>query len=198
MTKNELRNYIKTELQNHSENFPQWSEQICRTILQSNWYNTSDTIFTYLALKDEVDLTLLIKNALNDGKTVYIPKVIPNTSTMVFNKYTAEAKTEEGYCGIQEPVIPDPEHNNNCIKNTSSIEGNILFLVPGRAFTQTGARLGRGKGFYDIFLSEFLKDKKNRVHCAGVCFPPQLVESLPVDEHDLFMDSVFTLPGNRN
>ena len=40
------------------------------------------------------------------------------------------------------------------LKEEFPSQEHILVLVPGRAFTKDGRRLGRGKGFYDIYLSK--------------------------------------------
>ena len=49
--------------------------------------------------------------------------------------------------------------------------------MPGVAFTAAGMRLGRGKGFYDKYLSQ----QGFRAFKAGVCYPHQVVEELPAD-----------------
>ena len=59
-----------------------------------------------------------------------------------------------------------------------------LAVVPGMAFDRKGNRLGRGKGFYDRLLP-LLKAPK-----AGICFPFQLVEAVPVEPFDTPMDYV--------
>lgn len=63
-----------------------------------------------------------------------------------------------------------------------------VVVVPGLAFTQRGERLGQGGGWYDRFLPGV------RADCTtiGVCFGPQLVESLPVEGHDVRLDHVIT------
>lgn len=55
-----------------------------------------------------------------------------------------------------------------------------LLLVPGLAFSPTGARLGRGGGFYDRLLAL----PALRAHRVGVCFAEQLFEELPLEAHD--------------
>nr|MCR4899844.1 hypothetical protein [Treponema sp.] len=98
-------------------------------------------------------------------------------------------QTESGTLGISEPdenlLVPV---NLNKLKNKKT-----LILVPGRAFTLSGDRLGRGKGFYDRFLSE-LKDKKN-ITLAGVCFDFQIKKSLPVNDRDVKVDIIFQDPS---
>lgn len=61
-----------------------------------------------------------------------------------------------------------------------------LVVVPGVAFTREGARLGRGRGYYDRYLSR----PGLRAFCIGVCFAHQLVDTLPVEPHDRTMDAV--------
>ncbi len=61
-----------------------------------------------------------------------------------------------------------------------------VVLVPGLAFTVGGERLGQGGGWYDRFLPEVRPDCTK----IGVCFAPQVVESLPVEPHDVRLDHV--------
>ena len=61
-----------------------------------------------------------------------------------------------------------------------------LILIPGLAFTELGERLGRGKGFYDKYLSHFRGIK------IGVCFSEQVVEMLPTEKHDVTLDYIVT------
>lgn len=59
-------------------------------------------------------------------------------------------------------------------------------VVPGVAFTKDGARMGRGKGFYDKYLSK----NEFRALKIGVCFKEQVLDGLPVEPHDVKMDVV--------
>ena len=66
-------------------------------------------------------------------------------------------------------------------------------VVPGLAFTAQGHRLGQGGGFYDRFLPTVRDD------CAtiGVCFEPQLLQTLPNEEHDRRVQMVITDHGQH-
>lgn len=59
-------------------------------------------------------------------------------------------------------------------------------VVPGVAFTKDGARMGRGKGYYDKYLSQ----KDFRGVKIGVCYAEQILDELPVEPHDVRMDCV--------
>ena len=63
-----------------------------------------------------------------------------------------------------------------------------LVLVPGIAFTRDGARMGRGFGFFDRFLAH----RAGPAIKIGVAFRFQIVESLPLEPHDVKLDLVVT------
>ena len=61
-------------------------------------------------------------------------------------------------------------------------------VVPGLAFTTDGHRLGRGRGHYDRFLAG-VGPACLRV---GVAFSEQVVDHVPVADHDVRLDAVVT------
>lgn len=62
----------------------------------------------------------------------------------------------------------------------------VGILIPGVAFDEEGHRMGRGRGFYDRFLSKFNGKK------IGVCFDIQVFPEVPRDPHDIRMDVIIT------
>lgn len=65
-----------------------------------------------------------------------------------------------------------------------------LILVPGLAFEPSGARLGRGKGFYDRWLAA-----NSSVPALGICFKCQILETLPCEAHDARVNAILTEEG---
>lgn len=65
-----------------------------------------------------------------------------------------------------------------------------VILVPGLAFTHSGHRLGRGGGYFDRWLAS-----RRGIPTVGICFSCQLVDSLPVEPHDLRVDAIVTEAG---
>ena len=193
ITKQDLRQKIKIELSQNKEHFEKWSNEICKNIFASDFYKNADFIFAYMALPDEVNLSLLINDALSKNKKVFIPKVVPNSNKMIFFDYS-KCSLENGSFGILEPQTESSEAFSIEPFSISDFDNanSVLFLVPGRAFDKTGGRLGRGKGFYDVYLSEFLKTHKKSVLVAGVCFPIQIGKQVPTTEHDIKMNTLFT------
>ena len=63
-----------------------------------------------------------------------------------------------------------------------------LIVVPGLAFSRDGHRPGRGGGFFDRLLAR----PAAGAYKLGVCFDFQLLESIPIEPHDIVMDTVVT------
>lgn len=61
-----------------------------------------------------------------------------------------------------------------------------VLLIPGRAFSLKGDRLGRGKAYYDKYLRNYKGIK------IGLCFEMQLFAEIPVGNHDCPVDYVVT------
>ncbi len=72
-----------------------------------------------------------------------------------------------------------------------SVDTLECLLVPGLAFTACGQRLGRGGGYYDRALSARHRESS----AIGICFTFQVRESLPVEPHDLPVDTVLHSAG---
>jgi 5-formyltetrahydrofolate cyclo-ligase len=74
-----------------------------------------------------------------------------------------------------------------------------IAIVPGRAFTRDGLRMGRGNGGYDRWISE-QSIRAPGMKSVGICFNCQLVDTLPTEAHDKPVDSVITaqFSGERN
>ena len=69
--------------------------------------------------------------------------------------------------------------------NAEKVTPSVL-VIPGLAFSKKGERLGRGKGFYDLYLKNFIGVR------VGVCFKEQLLEYIPVNGEDQYVDYIVT------
>lgn len=188
MDKPEIRKQIGRILKEHKECFASESERICKNIIESVEYKNASTILAYMALPDEVDLYSVIQQALKDCKTVFLPHVYPDTNRMDFFQFTDTTSVVEGAFGIKEPLFTND--TPRFLPDTSdSPAAETLVLVPGRAFTKEGHRLGRGKGFYDLYLEPYKNAPK--IKKAGICFPLQVLPELPTAPYDIKMDLLF-------
>lgn len=85
----------------------------------------------------------------------------------------------------KEVLIPDQRPTAPIIPAEVLAEVDLA-IIPGRAFTRFGHRMGRGGGWYDRILPH--------VKCQkwGVAFNCQMVRMVPCDEWDVKMNKVVT------
>ena len=193
MTKNELRKYIKAKLAENKQVFTDEAASICNKILVENWFKEASVVLAYMPLPDEVDVLPVINAAMTEGKKVAIPRVeVQNQMHFYYldDEVELNAQVESGYCGINEPKTSGKKF---CSGDDFD---SVLVLVPGREFTEKGERLGRGKGFFDVFLKQLMAEcdaAGKKVYTTGVCFFCQVVDSVPTEQNDVFVDKVITL-----
>lgn len=172
MTKKELRQQIRRQKQLHAGDD---SATILEKLKQLPLLFSARTILLYCALPDEVQTESLMNELAAQGKTVLLPKVIDD-STMELRRYTGKKDLSPGAFSIMEP-------SGERFTDYAAID---IAIIPGMAFDSRGHRLGRGKGYYDRFLS-LLTSKTIKI---GLCFPWQLVDDVPTDKNDISMDCV--------
>ncbi len=143
------------------------STQIVNKIRSLDEYRRSTHVLIYSALSDEVNL----KSLLEDEKTFLFPYIEGRSM------YFALPPLAKGKYGILEPVE----------KKEYKYE-KALLIAPGVAFSKNNERLGRGKGFYDLYI----RKNRKRITAIGVCFSIQLYDALPSDAWDEKMDAVIT------
>ena len=136
------------------------------------WIN-AHRVLIYSSLWDEVDTSWLLRQYIQE-KSVILPTVVGDS--LELHEYVSQNTTVVGAYGITESTGP-------IVTDYDSID---LAIIPGRAFTPDGCRLGRGKGYYDRLLP--------LLHCPtiGICFSFQILENIPIDTHDIKVDKVIS------
>lgn len=132
----------------------------------------------FAPLPDEPDVRPLWREALDRGKTLVLPRWDPNTGMYV--AATIQDPLRDlipGRYGVREPRPALPMLPWDRVD---------WLAVPGVAFDRRGGRLGRGAGHYDRILGA------TPAFRCGVAFACQLVETVPMAEHDLRVDAVVT------
>ncbi len=157
----------------------QRSAAACRLLCEQEEYRRAEILMTFLSTPHEVDTRQLVLQSWDDLKRVLAPRVSWDQRRMLPIEITSLASgVEQGYMGIREPVegMPVP---------LSEID---LVIVPGLGFDSAGNRLGRGRGFYDRFLSH---PDFHGVSCA-LALEDQFVDSIPVGPLDVRVDMLVT------
>ena len=185
-----LRKKIRQLLNQQNDEFlRKASPEILDNLLKLPAWAEADIILAYLPMKDEVNTIPFIEAALASGKKAAVPRIDGDDIIFHFIDSLSPASFEKHEYGMPEPPASSP------VFDTASInEKNVLILVPGLAFDQSCRRLGRGKSFYDRFLSAcmHLSAGSQRFIKAGISFHLQIADAVPVEEHDVILDYVIT------
>ncbi len=165
---------IRNEIRDKNEK----SNLICEKILNNEIYKKSNVIAVYRNLPSETDTTKLIEEALKQGKTVALPRVV-ESNVIKFYKIENLENLEISDLGIEEPPISE-----EMFIPKESID---LIIVPAVSFDLEKNRLGFGKGCYDYYLEE------NSFYKIGICFDEQISDiNFNNDRFDIRMDLVIT------
>ncbi len=175
MTKDELRTHMIQLLKTAKS--PS-AEEVEEKISGLEVYKNADIVVAYCPLKSEVDVTRLVDKAIADGKLVLFPDEMPGA----FRQVKADWKAHLIRLKNKTYTV-----DTNKIIDIMKDNATVVVLVPGLAFTEDGARLGRGAGYYDQFLRETSGD---RVTAIGLCRRIQLLGVLPLQPHDQKVDMV--------
>jgi len=149
------------------------SARILESIKSLKLFKKAGVVSCYVDTKQEVETRALIEWIWSVGKRVVVPFLDGNEMKMSEIKSLSELEPKN--------LFHEPKEK---IEFKEKID---VFIVPGMAFDESGARIGYGKGFYDKFL-------QNRKDCVllGLAFDCQIVEGIPREEHDISMDFVVT------
>lgn len=139
-------------------------------------FKTAGVVALYSPILNEVFTEEIFHEALRQGKIVAYPRVCGERLDFVTVRSPNELAP--GTFGVLEPT------------GTELIRSEVLdlVLVPGVAFDRDGNRLGYGKGFYDRVLCGTGRPALT----IGLCFEMQLVDSLPIEDHDENLDLLIT------
>lgn len=147
------------------------SVQLWAKVAEVDEYRRAVTVMAFVGFNGEPDSDPLFARLSVEGKRLLLPRVEPSgivaadgDSPLVASKF-----------GVQEPTGP--------AVGLGEID---LVIVPGLAFTVAGDRLGYGQGYYDRFLPTV------PAASIGVCFTDQLVDEMPVTDHDVRVGAVIS------
>lgn len=140
----------------------------------------AEKILFYASFKSEVDTMSIIKDSLDKGKKVIVPKVNKEKHELGLYELKDIKELTSGFMGIPEPsIVEEKSVNLNDIQ---------LVIIPGTAFDYNGNRLGYGTGYYDMMLAQF----KKRIPLVAIAYEEQLVDSIPSESHDVKVDIIIT------
>ncbi len=159
------------------------SNRICALLTAHPVITDADHLFVYVDFRSEVETMDLIRDLIAAGKTISVPVTLLQKSRLQAVRLTnPDTQLMPGCYGIPEPT---PDQITKATVDPATID---TVLIPGSVFDTGGGRLGYGGGYYDRFLTE----SAPRAARVGVTFELQLVDQVPMEPHDQYMDVLVT------
>jgi 5-formyltetrahydrofolate cyclo-ligase len=177
LTKQAIRSKILLRLKiQKEEDRNRKSRLIRQKLFRTLVFKKAKVVMFFISFGGEVDTKEMIKKAIVLGKRVAVP-VCSRKRLMRPSILQEKAKLVRGLYEIYEPAI----------KKFVKLEDLDLVIVPGIAFDKKGSRLGRGKGYYDIFLHKL---KPYKTAAIGLAFDFQILPTIPTTCEDREVDKV--------
>ncbi|KAL4957205.1 hypothetical protein BDW69DRAFT_156885 [Aspergillus filifer] len=223
--KKDLRKRMREVLQRiPADSITNQSKNVTSRLLSLPEYQQAKRIGVYLSMPSgELSTSLIVEDALKSQKEVFVPYIhsietaFEQKKTSVMDMLVLESMEE--FVALQRdkwgiPSLSEAQalSKRNCFggiglsdaaglpKDANATAGLDLIVMPGMAFDPGFRRLGHGKGYYDSFLTRYLrweaesgtKTKKMPLLVAlslaeQTLSPP---EEVPVTNHDWLVDIV--------
>ncbi|MDR2047309.1 MAG: 5-formyltetrahydrofolate cyclo-ligase [Clostridiales bacterium] len=139
-------------------------------------------IMIYNSAGHEPETEKLRGYLLKEGKNVYLP-VLDSDGGMTAVKISANTEYAKNVYGIDEPRKGDGSADGVPAGELDAV------IVPLVAFDKNKNRLGRGKGYYDKFLSGISAVK------IGAAYGASETECIEAEKHDVRLDIIVTENG---
>ena len=180
MSKKEIRQEMNSLLRSVSDiEFQKQGETVFNKLRHREWFQQSQRIAIYLNMPYELPTNEILKALLHptSNKECFVPVISGDKMKMVRLKSWDDLyyNFKPNKWGISEPI-----------DNRGPETDLDLIICPGLAFDRYGNRLGRGKGYYDLYLTDVSPKT------IGICLKEQMITSVPVDSQDIKMNYVIT------
>ena len=149
-------------------------------LIKKKFKNKKIDISLYYPNSFEVDI-LKILDVNFFKKFNFLFPIVEENNSMNFYKWKKRDVLNINKYGIPEPL-----------KSKKKIPS--VLLIPLLAFDSYKNRLGYGKGFYDRYLSKFIRNN-NKTLTIGVAFSFQRYNKLPVSNKDFKLKYIITEKG---
>jgi len=161
-----------------------FSQELAHQVSKHTVFKKSQNIAFYESHNGEINPEILRLEAINHGKSCYLPVLHPNQGNkLVFAKIDEYTEYTKNKYGISEPnletcrIVP-PWHLD-------------LIMMPLVAFDQNRNRLGMGGGYYDRTLA-FKHKRQGHTILLGLAYSFQQVNFVPHNNRDVRLDAVAT------
>lgn len=131
----------------------------------------------FAPMLDEPDLSVFFRRWVAEGGKLALPVWLGGEKMRMRRVTDLDRQLQPGRGGILEPVADLPEVSPGDLD---------LVITPGRVFSETGDRMGRGSGCYDALF------RHNNPLKVGVAYDFQVFPEIPTYSGDVPLDLVIT------
>jgi len=192
--KKELRHWFREQRSAlSSQTRDNAANEIASRIISIPEYQRARHIGVYHAMREEISLAPLIRQARQDHKFLYLPVVsgAGQEKRLHFRPWQENTELTINHHGIAQPAI------NAGVDTEPDLE---LVLLPLVAFDSKGQRLGMGGGYYDRYFSRHSRisndasshTKENLETRIGIAHSCQLAHQIPCEDWDIALHAVAT------
>lgn len=172
MNINTMKQRLRDELKKRRALLPDSERQaedeaVLGCLLNLHPLRNARRVFCFVSHGDEIDTHALLNELLQQGKQVVIPGIRPEG--MIAVPFSDWSELHPGQLGILTPISSEPSN-----------EDIDVCITPGLGFTESGKRLGYGRGYYDRWFAAHPVN-----HRIAIAYDCQVVEDLPADETDI-------------
>lgn len=175
-----LRQQMRQVLAEMGREEKEWSDrELVQRFLEHPKLAGANTVLLYYGVGQEIDTRGLIQTLLDQGKTVCLPKCLPERQM--------EARVITGLDQLEPDAYGIPAPKEGCpVLEREQVD---LILVPGLCFDSRGNRLGQGGGYYDRYLEDY------EGITIGLCREDFFQVNLPREPLDAWVRFVLTEEG---
>lgn len=142
------------------------------------------TLFTYMPIKTEVDVTPVMEACWERRIRVVVPRTYPEQKHLKLFEVRSYDDLERRRWGIREP-----KRHTAMLHDIRDVD---VALVPGLAFDLNMGRLGYGGGFYDRFMQQFVRAGWGKPYIVAAAFDIQIIREVPMGMFDFRIDEIVT------
>lgn len=137
----------------------------------------STVIAGYIPIGSEIDPRPLLNSFYEKGARLCMPEVTALDEPLKFREWRPGDLLISGALGTLQPL------------STAALLAPDVMFLPLVGVDQKGVRMGQGGGFYDRTIAHY--EQKNLV-TIGVAFDAQMIDELPKETHDEYLDGLIT------
>ena len=152
------------------------SESVCRRLAALGEPPNGLATAVYLATAEEISIDKYIQGLLAKGAIIVAPKWNGSSYDIVRLHGLEADDLTVGPMGVREPAAGEAVDPREVGR----------WIVPGLAFSEDGARMGYGGGWYDRLLEK----AKGDAEIIGIAYRFQVLPGLPVEPHDARMTGI--------